>query len=472
MIPEIPANSSHYVATSHLPVSAEQAFAYHEGPGCLQRLIPPWESVTLESSDGSLRAGSRVVLKTKLFGIPLRWRALHTEYDPPNRFVDVQESGPFASWRHEHRFEAADDGTCRLSDRLQYRLPLGTPGRWFGGGLARNAIESMFAYRHRITIDDLALSSQLQMSPMTIAVSGSTGMIGSSLCSLLSLLGHRVRPIVRSRVSNPDAIAIWSDPTEAQKLDDVDVVVHLAGKSIASGRWTENVKREIRESRVEKTQQLCRAIQESVARSGRQGPRTLICASATGIYGDRGDQTMSEDSTTGSDFLADVATQWEQACEPARQAGLRVVNARIGIVLAPGGGALSKMLTPAKLGGGALGNGRQWWSWIALDDVVGGLVHAIAVDSVAGPINLVAPQPLQQRDFAKILGRVLRRPALVPAPAFGLRLALGEMADALLLSSTRAVPSRLIGSDYRFRFESLEPFLRYCLGKNRLESVT
>ncbi len=195
-------------------------------------------------------------------------------------------------------------------------------------------------------------------------------------------------------------------------------------------------------------------------------PKVLLCASAIGIYGDRGDETLDEQSSSGDDFLAQLATDWEQACQPARDAGIRVVHLRFGIVLSPRGGALSKLLTPAKFAlGGPAGNGKQWWSWIAIDDCLGAIYHALATESLSGPVNLTAPQPVTNREFAKTLGHVLGRPALLPAPAPVLRLVLGEMADALLLSSCRALPKRLAETGYAFRFNHLEAALRHLLGK-------
>lgn len=468
---------AHYVAQTELPTSIEQSFAYHDRPGALQRLVPPWESVELEHSDNSLAVGSRVVMKTKVMGVPLRWIAEHTEYDPPNLFADTQVSGPFASWDHRHEFSSleATPNLSQLRDHIRYQLPMGWLGHLLGSAKARKTIEAMFAYRHRVTHDDLQLAADHPVDPMTVAVSGSSGMVGSSMSSLLTLLGHQVRPIVRSPHQNrsgqnrtgkePSSIAAWSSPEEAAQLSDVDAVIHLAGKSIASARWTDKVKKEIRDSRVIKTRQLC----ESLASLSKK-PKVLLCASATGIYGDRGDEWLNEHSQPSDDFLADVATQWEQACQPAIDAGIRVVNARFGIVLSPSGGALQKSLTPAKLMGGAMGNGKQWWSWIALDDVVGALYHALAEDSLSGPVNFVSPAPVRNRDFAKTLGRVLGRPAIFPAPAFALRLALGEMADDLLLSSTRVQPKKLTESGYRFRFTDLESFFGYSLGIPRLKS--
>lgn len=459
------AQTQKYVASSSLPVSAEEAFAYHERPGALNRLIPPWESVELERSDNSLAVGSRVIMKTKIFGIAFRWVAEHTEYDPPRLFADRQVSGPFASWNHRHEFEEVGRYTD-LHDRIEYQVPFGIVGRLLGSGKARATLEAMFAFRHRLTHDDLTLHADRPCQPMRVAISGSSGLVGGQLQALLTLLGHQVRPIVRGSATTENEIAVWESEQAASKLGEVDAVVHLAGKSIADQRWNDQVKQEIRDSRVAKTRQLC----ESLAKL-QQKPKVLICASATGIYGDRGDEILGEESATGDDFLAGVANDWEMACQPAIDAGIRVVNARLGVVLSPKGGALEKMLLPAKFMGGALGNGKQWWSWIALDDVVGAIYHAITDPSLVGPVNFVSPDPITNRDFAKTLGAALGRPALFPAPAFALRTALGEMADALLLASTRVEPTKLEKAGYRFRFKELNDVLRYSLGRERLESA-
>ena len=455
-----------YVVSTSLPVAAAKAFAYHDRPGALDRLIPPWETAVVESSDNSLAVGSRVVLKTKLGFIPLRWVAEHTKYDPPNLFADTSISGPFKSWDHHHRFVSAGDEQSLIRDEVDYRLPGGSMGRLFGGPMARRAIESMFAYRHQVTRDDLNLMESHDQTPMTVAISGASGLVGKQFGALLTLLGHRTKHIVRSNSDAENEIPIWTDESASEKMEGVDAVVHLAGKPIAEGRWNAEVKKQILDSRVAKTQQLC----ERLAKLQRK-PRVLICASATGFYGDRGDEELTEQSARGDDFLADVCHQWEQSCQAAVDAGIRVVNARLGIVLTPRGGALQKMLLPAKLFGGAMGSGKQWWSWIALDDVLGALYHAINDPSLSGPVNFVAPQPASNRDFVRTLGRVLSRPALFPAPAFALRLALGEMADALLLASTKVTPSVLMQSSYKYRFTDLSETLRYYLGKNRLESI-
>ena len=458
-----------YVAVTALPVGDNKAFDYHERPGALGRLIPPWKKVQVEASDHSLCEGSTVILRIKVGPKTVRWIAQHTDYDPPHRFKDTQLKGPFRHWEHEHRMQNSSGDHCELCDDISYRLPLGELGRLLGGRLVRKELESMFAYRHRVTRDDLAQSVRYPIAAKRIAISGASGLVGTRLAEFLSLLGHHVVRLERSldKVDDPQtAIAPWSDPDEAERLNGLDAVVHLAGKSIASGRWNDATKREIRRSRVELTSQLA----ASLARLD-DPPEVLVCASATGIYGDRADEELTERSAVGDDFLASLAVEWEQSCLPALDAGIRVANARLGLVLDPRGGALAKMLLPARFFGGRLGSGRQWWSWVVLDDVVGAIYHAICEPKIVGPFNVTAATPLTNREFATTLGRVISRPALIPAPAFFLRLALGEMADGLLLRSARVSPSVLRSTGYDFRFPDATEALRYCLGINRLESV-
>ncbi len=298
---------------------------------------------------------------------------------------------------------------------------------------------------------------------MHVAVSGSSGLIGSALIAFLAARGHQVTRLVRRSPGGEREIQ-W-DPEEGvrglSRLEGVDAVVHLAGENIASGRWTPQRKAEIRRSRVEGTRRLC----ESFARLARP-PKMLASASAIGYYGDRGDEILREDSPPGSDFLAQVCREWESAAEPASRAGIRVVHLRTGIVLSPVGGALKKMLLPFGLGlGGRIGTGAQYMSWITLDDVVGATYHALNTGSLLGPVNMVAPTPVTNSEFTRTLARVLRRPALAPMPAFAARLAFGEMADALLLASARVVPNRLQGSGYRFQYPELEGALRHLLGR-------
>ena len=299
---------------------------------------------------------------------------------------------------------------------------------------------------------------------MDVVVTGSSGLLGSALVTALADEGHRVIRLVRTAALCSNDRICW-DPArgtvDPAVFSGCDAVVHLAGESIAEGRWTAAQKARIRDSRVQGT----RVLAEALAATDKP-PEVLVSASAIGFYGHRGEETVDEDSPAGSGYLASVCRDWEAASKPAVDKGLRVVYLRIGMVLSATGGALAKMLRPFKLGvGGVLGSGEQYLSWIAVDDLVGAVQHALSVRELRGPVNAVAPYPVTNRQFTKTLGRVLRRPTVFPAPAFALRAAFGEMADALLLASTRVTPTRLTDSGFRFRFPQLEDALRHLLGK-------
>ena len=297
---------------------------------------------------------------------------------------------------------------------------------------------------------------------MRILISGSHGLVGKALIESLLAKGHSISRLVRGS-SSPDSRDIEWHPNQgtiqSDKVSRFDAVVHLAGESIASGRWTDEKKRRIRESRVKGTQLLSNVLAQSA-----QLPAVFVSASATGFYGDRGDEILTEGSSAGTGFLAEVCVQWEKATEPAAEKGIRVVNARLGIVLDKEGGALAKMLPPFRMGiGGRVGSGKQWMSWIALDDVVSALEFVIEHQSISGPVNLVAPNPATNATFTSTLGKALRRPTFLPVPVFGARLAFGEMADALLLSSQRVQPKCLNESGFRFQYPHLREALSHIL---------
>ena len=300
---------------------------------------------------------------------------------------------------------------------------------------------------------------------MNILVSGSTGLVGTALIPALTAAGHEVIRLVRSKSRTPSKEIIGWDPAasyiDAAGLERLDAIVHLAGEPIASGRWNSAKKARIRDSRVQGTRLLCEALSH-VSRP----PATLICASAIGYYGDRADEVLTESSSSGNGFLAEVCRDWEAACEAARRKGIRVVNTRFGVILSTAGGALAKMLTPFKMGmGGIVGSGRQYMSCISIDDCVGAIVHALNTNSVVGPVNVVGPTPVTNREFTKTLGKVLGRPTIFPIPAVAARLAFGEMADELLLGSDRVEPKKLLESGYSFRHRDLETALRHMLGR-------
>lgn len=410
-----------------MPVGADALFAWHERPGAFERLTPGFMPARVIERSGGIR--------------------------------DVQRAGPFASLEHVHRTEPAADGTSVLDDALRYRLPLPPFGALVARAFTRETLERLLRWRHALT--RLDLERHLAYAPRgsrRVAVTGASGFLGAALVPFLTTGGHTVRTIGRGAGSDVP----W-DPAagrlDAGALDGRDAVIHLAGSSVAV-RWTANARREILESRVQGT----RLIAEACARAAVK-PEVLVCASAVGIYGSRGDETLDETSSLGGDFLAEVSRQWEEATAPARGAGIRVVLLRTGIVLNPAGGALAKMLTPMRFGaGGRLGSGAQWMSWISREDWVGAVYHALQSLGVAGALNLTAPEPVTNTTLTETLGRILHRPTFASVPAFALRALFGEMADGAILASQRAYPAALERSSFRFAHPTLEQALRFELG--------
>jgi uncharacterized protein (TIGR01777 family) len=467
----MPTNAT-YTLRSPMPVAAEELYAWHARPLTFQRLQPPWETVEVRSVTGAFGTdGYRVELRTKLLGpIGVRWLAEAYDFQPGRQFQDRQLCGPFAFWNHTHRFIPDGPNASFLEDHIEYRLPFGLPGRVFGSGIARRRLEAMFRYRHALTASDLRRHGQYRDRPrLTILVTGSRGLVGSSLVPFLVSGGHRVVRLVTGQGRPPfDDGTGWvnwdpSAPLTPGTLDGIEAVVHLAGDNVASGRWNEAKKRRILESRVGPTRRLAEAV---AATPAARRPRVFVSASAVGFYGSRGDEVLTEDSPPGHGFFPEVALAWEAATDPARDAGVRTVNLRIGVVLSPRGGALGKQLFAFKMGAGAvLGSGQQWVPWVTSGDVVGAIHHALMNDTLAGPVNLCAPNPVTNHTFTKTLGRVLSRPAFFWLPRSALRVIFGEIADNALLASMRAVPRKLLDSGFAFDHTELEPALRYELGR-------
>ena len=298
---------------------------------------------------------------------------------------------------------------------------------------------------------------------MRIAVTGSSGLIGSELVPVLKHEGHQVLRLVRARPTGRDA-AYWNPETgeiDAAALADTEAVVHLAGKNVGERRWSESHKRQVLESRTRGT----RLIAETMA-GLRGGPRTLVSMSGVHYYGSRGDEILTEDSSPGEGFLASVSHAWEAAADPARAAGIRVVHPRGGLVLSLGGAPLAMQLPLFRLGlGGRFGSGSQWWSWISIDDMVGLLRHAVLTPTVSGPLNATAPEPVTNAEFTRALASALGRPAVLRVPRLGLRLVIGELADELVYASIRVLPERTLASGYVFRHATLEQALRDLLSR-------
>jgi uncharacterized protein (TIGR01777 family) len=443
-----------------LEAESEAVFHWHSRSGAFQRLVPPWEAVSLEGPAAPIEVGARQTTLFPLGPLPLRWRSKISAVTPGYEFKDIQLSGPFATWEHTHSMRPAEGGGSVLEDRVRYSLPLGRLGAAVAGSFVRKKLDRMFAYRHRITAQDLSRHAAVDAPPADVLVTGSSGLVGRALVPFLTTGGHRVRSLVRRAPQNEDEF-FW-DPEKGEldmaALDGVDAVVHLAGESIAGRRWSDAQKERLLASRVKGTRQLVDAI-----RALPQKPKAFISASAVGIYGSRDAELLDEESAAGTGFLAELCKSWE--AEAKKLADVRSVQLRFGVVLSPAGGALAKMLLPFRLGaGGRIGSGRQWMSWIALDDAIGAIHHALFAEDLQGPVNAVAPQAVTNAEYTKTLGHVLRRPTLFPLPAFAARLAFGELADELLLASQRTLPKRLQDSGFVFMQPKLEAALRHQLG--------
>lgn len=437
--------------TSKVSTPIDEVFAWHGRPGAFTRLSPPWAPPSLVREADSLEDGAAVLS----FGCGLRWVARHqpTRYHPPNQFVDQLDSWPLRlvmTWTHHHGFSEIDPQTTKVTDTVDTTVP---------GALLR----PMFRYRHRQLADDLtahAWAMPLAGKPLTVAMTGASGLVGTALRALLTTGGHRVIALVRRAPKGPDERR-WNpaDPAD-DLLSGVDAVVHLAGASIA-GRFNDGHKSAVRDSRIDPTEALARV-------AGATTPLpTFVCASAIGFYGfDRGDAVLDENSSRGDGFLADVVSDWEDATAPAAAAGARVVNVRTGIVQAADGGTL-KLLRPLfTLGlGGRLGDGNQWLSWIGIDDLIDIYYRAIVDERLFGPVNAVAPNPVRNKEYTGALAGAVHRPALIPVPGLGPQVILGsEGAKELALANQRVSPARLTTVGHRFRMTEIDEVLRHQLG--------
>ena len=461
---------------SSFSVPRDQLAAYHERPGALERLIPPWETVRVVKNDGPLVDGKCVVLATKIGPVWKEWEAEHFDVVPGVRFRDRAIRGPFAAWMHSHLFEAPSASSSVLVDQVEYQLPFGILGR-IGSGHVERQLARMFAFRHQRTLNDLQRHATFSNRPrLKVAVSGASGAIASNLTPFLTTAGHTVARLMRAGASTPRSSRSdrgrsgshesetiqWDAATgevDQSQLSECDALIHLAGKNIAV-RWSKKTRDALWRSRVDATRKLC----ETLARMTKR-PATLVCASAVGFYGDRGEEVLDETSARGDGFAAEMCDAWERATDPARDAGMRVVNMRTGVVISANSGALAKLLLPAKFGmAGRLGSGEQWMPWIAMDDIIAAIDWCVQEESIVGPVNGVTGS-VRQGEFMTTLGRVLRRPTFAPLPAFGVEAIFGQMGKELLLASANVRPTWMRAAGFTPTFESLEAALRFELGR-------
>ncbi len=444
-----------FIYSSVVDAEQDEVFAWHGRPGAIIRLMPPWSPVRVIQEAGSLRDGTAVL---RMPG-GVRWVAAHQpgRYDPPNSFADTLESQPLASvlsWRHTHQFAPAGEHATLVTDKIDTSVPA-------------RMLRPMFVYRHRQLADDLAAHARARAvcpDPLTIAVTGSGGLIGTALTALLTTGGHRVIRLVRRPPAHAGERYWQPNDPGPDLLSGIDAVIHLAGASIG-GRFTPDRKAGIRDSRIGPTRRLA-----ALAAAAAPDLRAFVTASAVGIYGpDRGDEVLTEASARGDGFLADVVADWEDATTPATAAGIRTVQVRTGIVQTPRGGMLRLLYPLFEAGlGGRLGSGRQWLAWIGLDDLLDIYLRAVTDPVLSGPVNAVAPEPVRNGDYTRTLARVLNRPALLPVPAFGPRLLLGEEGARELAQASQYVrPERLIQAAHHFRQPDLDKALRHLFGRDQ-----
>jgi uncharacterized protein len=473
-----------FIHTTHINgISSNELFAWHIREGAFERLNPPWQQFKVIERKGNIQSNGTVKIKMKIAGpIHRTWVVKHSDYIEGKQFRDSQIKGLFSSWTHTHLFNSLGLSSSILDDHIEYSLPGGTLSEIIASPLINKKLNQMFGYRHRLARDDLlvhATANKIRGNdrPMTIGITGSSGFLGSSLIPFLTTGGHRVIRFMRHRPTDHDkpdlknVKSIQWNPSSSSYTDlsplnhndnQMDAVVNLAGENIF-GRWIKEKKKRIFDSRVNSTRSLCKILS-----SLDKPPKVLVSVSATGYYGDRGDETLTEESQSSIGFLSDVCRNWEESTQIAKESGIRVVNLRLGIVLSSSGGMLSKILPIFKMGlGGRIGKGNQYMSWIGLDDLLGLILYTIADESISGPLNAVSPNPITNADFTTTLGKVLSRPTIFSIPESIIKLALGEeLANAAILSSSRVIPQRLIRIGYQFRFPYLESVLRHTLGKS------
>jgi uncharacterized protein len=437
---------------SQLPVSAEEAFAWHLREGALERLFPPWLNVEfLFPPTSPDQEGREVGFKLRWGPFLFKWVLVHKNCIYGREFSDVQIKGPFRHYSHRYRFSS------QFSDEITYSSPVAFLNKRIEKQFLR-----YFSWKHAVLREDLRAIDRYAKEPLKILLSGSSGFIGSRLKVFLKLAGHEVVRLVRDKKESGKDAIFW-DPArgEVRKEDfeSFDAVIHLAGAGISNHRWSKKVKQQLFLSRCRDTwllsQLLCRLYQP---------PKTFISASAIGYYGDRKEEELTEASARGEGFLADLCEKWERATDAIANRGTRVVHARFGAVLGAKGGMLRKVIRPFLWGaGGRLGGGKQYFSWIGIDDLLGGLYHCLMKEEIEGPINLVALQAVSQEEFTRLLAKKVGRPAFFHLPAWVLKLALGEMAQELILSSQKVKPQKLLETGYSFRYPDLKTALDFVM---------
>jgi len=452
-----------FTKKSTIDAPVEKVFAWHAQNGAIQRLTPPWAPLALKWRQGNgIAKGVRVGFDMRVFGIPMDWEAEHIDYQENRLFKDHQTKGPFAKWEHTHLFSADGPDRSIMEDQVAWQLPMGFLSRPFQGHVHRE-LGRIFDYRHRVLAHDLTHYAG-KVKRQRILVSGASGTIGSALVPFLRTCGHEVIRLVR-HTGDLAADELFWDPSsgilDMKAAGPLDAVISLNGVDISRGKWTKNQKQKILDSRIKPT----RLLVEKMAAMERR-PSVFISSSAIGYYGEGQDSVLTEASPMGDSFISRVCQRWEQASEPAADAGIRTAQLRIGVVLTPAGGALARMIPAFMTGCGArLGSGHQYMSWISMDDTLGSILHILENSDLQGRVNLTAPQAVTNRAFTKTLGQVVSRPAFFVIPGWAATLLWGDMGRETLMTSARVKPQKLLDTGFVFQHETLSPALRHLLGR-------
>ncbi|SMC96030.1 hypothetical protein SAMN02746065_11744 [Desulfocicer vacuolatum DSM 3385] len=451
-----------FVKKTDMAVPVEDAFAWHERPGALERLTPPWVSLKNIRKSGGIETGATVKMDLAFPGFSLETEAEHTGYVKNTFFQDRMLKGPFKHWVHTHLFQPRGATGSFLEDRIEYQLPIHLPPK--GIGMVEKELHRMFSYRHAVMNNDLEAHKKGK-SPLTIVISGAGGPVGKALIPFFTTGGHRVIRLVRRPPKGPDEI-FWNpyrgvlDLAPAGKID---VVINLNGYHIASGRWSPRRKEQIIQSRNLSTA----LIAKTILGLGEK-PELFISASATGYYGDLGETVVNDACGPGDLFISRVCADWEQAAEMVEGSGIRTVYARIGVVLSPNGGILEKLVPPFLMGlGASIASGEQYLSWISMDDLIYAMHHVINDPRIHGPVNFVSPHPVTNAEFTDTMGEVLHRPTPFRVPAWAVKLAWGKMGQEVLLASTRVKPEKLMLYGYPFKHRTLDRALAHVMGKKK-----
>ncbi len=455
---------SRFTLASPMPVTQGELARWHMREGALERLMPPWIAADILRSPIPMVDGAVAEWVMHPWLMPVAWTSRLEQIDPARGFVGVQVRGPFRRWRHDHRFLERDQQSS-MHDEVQYELPMSPVGTVLAGRCVRREIERVFRFRHRRLANDLRRHAECdQVSSACVGITGASGLVGRHLRAFLTTGGTSVKRLTRGSASASRGEVQWNPTGERvahAPFESLDAVVHLAGANLADAAWSPARKEQLRDSRVAATRHLC-----TLLAGLKRKPRVLVSMSGVGYYGTNHGHTVDERDPAGDSFIGRLAKDWEDATQPARDAGIRVVVLRAGMVVTAAGGAVAKMRTPFAFGvGGPIGSGEQGTSWIALDDLIGMIATSLVDDRWEGAINAVAPDPVAQRTFANALGHSLRRPAIAPMPAAVIRGLFGEMGDALMVQGQFVVPTRASELGFRWEFQRLGDALDFELGR-------